>query len=192
MKKFLAAQLIAIFLLVSPTFALAIEKSVEARIASREAKQEQRMEIRKEKIASREAVFKEKVQRFKDKKKAEAVTKINDKLNVLNKRRVEEMSKHVDKMSEILLKVTAKGDKTAVSQAQTAIDAAKAALQVQATQDYNITLTIESKVQQDARQVKQKLTDDLKATHQKVVEARQALAVAISSVSNANGGTNGS
>lgn len=179
MKKFLAAQLIATSLLLSPTFALAVEKRAEARIASREAKQEQRMEVRKDKIASREAAFKAKIQKFKDKKKAEAVTKINDRLNALNKRRVEEMSKHVDKMSEILLKVTAKGDKTAVSQAQTAIDAAKAALAVQAAQDYNITLTTESKVQQDARLAKERLTNDLKATHQKVVDARKALSEAI-------------
>lgn len=191
MKKFLAAQLIVTSLLFSPTFALAIEKKAEARIASREAKQEQRLEARKEKMASREAAFKEKIQKFKDKKKAESVTKINERLAALNSKRVEVMTKHVDRMSEILLKLSAKSSSSEITQAQTAIDVAKSALTAQASQDYNIVVTSESKVGADATSAKKRLTEDLNATHQKVIDARKALTNAIEKVMVETGGSNG-
>ncbi len=191
MKKVFAVQVVISALLIFPSASFAIEPSaminrqerkVETRIASQEA--------RKEKIASREAVFKEKIQKFRDKKKADAVTKINDRLNALNKRRVEEMTKHIDRMSEIIVKISS-NSKVDVSKAQSALDIAKAAVATQSAQDYNIVVSTEAKVGQDAKVAKQKLEADLKATHQKVADARKALTSAIQTAMTGMGGSNG-
>lgn len=150
----------------------------------------QRLESRKDNIASREAALKAKLQVFKDKRKAEVADRVNTNLNMINKKRTDMMMKHLDKMSEILAKVEARVNsapadkdttaaKKTVADTKAAIDSAKAAVTTQAGNDYTITVTSETTVKTDAKAARDKLFNDLKATHQLVISAKQAVANAI-------------
>jgi len=202
-KKIITAQIIALALFITPQVISAQTTTaqrltpVQTRVASKEAA----FKDRQQKIASREAEFKQKIQQFQDKKKADMATKINDNLAAVNAKLTANMSKNLDKMTAILNKletrvnaVTGKDTsaaKTAIQQARTAIDSAKAAVAIQSAQDYNVVITSESKVGQDAKSVRMKLETDLKATRATVVAARQAVANAISTAMSTLGGTNG-
>lgn len=181
MKKILAIQILTILLLVNPIITLAqnipasnvpnlkltpsrtaVQNRIlktEEKVASREANMEQRVmerketmelrreniaskqavikekveeriELRKEKVASREAAFKQKIEQFKDKKKAELASKINENINLINQRRTEQMMMNLAKMSEVLEKLEGKvaeglANGQNVSDAQTAISTSK-------------------------------------------------------------------
>lgn len=183
---------------------------VEARVASKEAKinekiedRKERLEERREKIASREAAFKAKVEQFKSKQKAVITKRLNENLVNLNNKKTEQMSNHLSKMTEILGKVESKvteatnngkdvgSAKEAIEKAKLAISEAQSTVETQSTEDYNIDISTEAKVKNDATSVRQKLAADLKATQEKVVEARKALGDAISISVSTLGGQNG-
>lgn len=209
MKKVITAQVITLALLVTPfvsqtVFAQAPLQRIETRaqqVITKVASKEAQITDRKEKIASREAALKTKLAQFRNQQKAANVSKINDNLVRINATRTASMSANLDKMATILTRlenivnsVTGKDTtaaKDAILQARAAIDAAKAAVTAQSAQDYNIVVTSETSVGQDAKTVRLKLETDLKATQATVVAARQAIAKAISTTVSTLGGTNG-
>lgn len=145
----------------------------------------------KERVATKEAALKARLEAFKDRKKAEVVDRLNKNLNNINKKMTEQMLKYLDRITAILTKLetrvnSAKPDvkdvtaaKEAIADAKAAIDSATEAVKIQAEKDYTITISSESKARTDVQKVREQLHTDLKAVRQAVVDAKQAVANAI-------------
>lgn len=198
MKKIITAHIIALALLITPQITSADYLTLAGdKIASREAN----LAARKEKVASREAALKQKLAQFRDKQKAAVATRVNNSLVQINTKRTETMSKHLTKMTEILNRLASKVNgmadkdtttaKEAIQKAKDAVSAAKSAVTTQAEQDYNIVVTTEAGVGQDARASREKLATDLKTTKELVIAARQTVANAISTAVSTLGGNDG-
>src|SRR5258708_3873023 len=221
-KATLLASILVVFtlLLINPLYAEDSSSSgtrntpgpkVEKRIDTLQNQKDQltaRAQNLKDKIASKEADFKARVTAFKDKAKAQLVTRVNDLLNQINKRRTTEMSSHLDKMSGILdkLKVrvgsasssaliatkSAESSQSgsvsdAINNAQAAISKAKIGVTAQADKNYTIQVSTESAVRSDAKTQRDALFVDLKATHQLVVDAKNAVSNAIKAAKSLGG-----
>lgn len=153
---------------------------------------ENRIEAKKERIASRAAALKEKLSKFRDKRKAAIAERVNENLNKINERRTDAMLKHLDRMSAILGKITGRVNEAtaagktltaatqALGQAQVSIETARSAVLTQAEKDYTIEATAEARIRDDARLARNNLHKDLKAVHELMVVARKAVANAIS------------
>lgn len=207
--KFLLPLLVGIFL-VAPVHAqdtsnntstdkreAARERVQEKKAGLRNARQEKRIEAKervqakreetKTKIKERRESLKEKLAEFKDRKKAAVAERIDAKLGEVNKRKTDQMSVLLDKMSSILdrlgTKVTETNDNTetqaAINNARVAVTTAQTAVEIQAGRDYGVTVTDESTVKSNASLTRSQLQTDLKLTHQAVVAARLAVARAI-------------
>lgn len=152
-----------------------------------------RIETRKEKerIATKEAVLKAKLEKFKDKKRAEIADRVNTNLNRINQKQTEQMLKHLDRMSTILGKLeerVRKGTpdikdvtlaKAAIASAKGSIAAATASVKLQAEKDYTIAVSSEGTVRKDAQKTRVQLHNDLKAVRVQVIGAKQAVSNAI-------------
>lgn len=171
MKKLLSLLLILVFSLsiISPVLAESLPTGRQASksgVIKREKIQE--------KMASREALLKEKLAKFKDQKKANRVDKINAELARINKQRTNQMLKFLDNAERILGKVP-----SGSSSAQAKIDEARVAVKLQAEKDYTITITNEAKVKDDAKLAHERLRTDLQNLKKLITEAKQAVARAI-------------
>lgn len=162
----------------------AIEKSM--------VKVEDRLTSLKDRIASRTAELRKKLEKFKDKAKANRVEAINNNLNTVNEKRTNQMREALKKIANVLERIKAKTaeagsagkDVSAINAAITNLGKewaeADAAVKAQAEKDYSITVNSESTVKADAMIARNSLHTDLQATHTQLVEARQALAKALS------------
>ncbi len=162
-------------------------------------KLENKIDLRRENLASKSAALKQKLARFKDKNKANRLELINTNLNDINSRKTKNMQESLDKISQILERLKSKASTISSSELDSAIaevesqwSEASAAVEAQAAKDYTINLSTEATAASDAAAAKNALQSDLRATHTQVVEVRQALSNAISSVlSSLQGGNNG-
>lgn len=144
----------------------------------------------KDQIASREAVLKQKLQAFKDQRKAVVAQRISDNLNKVNKNVTDEQSRRLSKLSDILNRIeqraSASGSVASISAtltaAQTAIQTAQDAVTVQSQKDYTLTLTSELTAKTEVKTTRDKLFNDLKATHQLVLSAKDAVVAAFKAV----------
>ena len=157
---------------------------------------EARLQQIKDRIASRQAELKAKLNKFRDQKKAEIAQRVSDNLNMINKKRTSEMGFFLDKMSNILDRVEKKASESAsasssaqpaVVSARQAINTARTAVTNQSIKDYTLTVTSESKVRIDAKADRDRLFSDLKATRELVIAAKQAVAKAIAALASAGG-----
>lgn len=159
----------------------------------------------RDRMASRAAELSKKLAKFKDKVKAKRVENINANLNNINSRRTSQMQAVLQKIANILERIKTKTqDGASAGKDVTAINAgisnlekewaeADAAVKAQADKDYSIVVNTESTVKADASLARDSLRTDLQATHNQVVEAKQALAKALSTaLSSLKGGNNGS
>lgn len=147
---------------------------------TRKERFQDRIETGKVKMATREAALKAKLERFKDKKKAEIADRVNTNLNKINQKQTAQMLKHLDKMSAILDKLEArKTANAAISAARSSITSASSAVKLQADKDYTLTVSSETKVKADAEKVRDLLHQDLQAVREQVIEAKQAVGTAI-------------
>ena len=145
----------------------------------------------KERLATREAALKAKLQAFKDKKKAEVTERISTNLNRINQNMTEQMLKFLDNATRILNKLEKRVNdtspdvkdvtaaKAAIAQAKVAIEEAKAVVSAQAEKDYTVTVTSEGKVRTDVKKVRDGLHADLKAAREAVIKAKQAVGNAL-------------
>lgn len=128
----------------------------------------------REDIEVKRAAFKEKLAEIKDEKKQKIIEKLDTRFNEVNAKRTAQMTKHLDKMSEILGKVT--GD---TSSARAAIQTARDAVTVQAAKTYVITISTEANLKTDVGKVRSQLEADLRAVNELVIAARKAVQVLI-------------
>ncbi|GEM_PF-5635545 len=133
---------------------------------------------------TRREEFKQKMQTIRDERKKKIVERADAKIAEINKRRTDAMTRHLDKMSEILAKVKARGGDTTAAEA--AVAEARSAVVAQAAKIYTITITTENKLKINVGETMKALKADLQAVHQKIVDARKATADAIRSVRKAS------
>ena len=111
--------------------------------------------------------FRAKLKTIRDEKKRAIVERLDTRFNEVNAKRTSEMGKHLDKMTEILGRVS--------PEIQTARDANTA----QAAKVYTITISTEKNLKIDVGKVRSQLEADLKAVHELVVAARTAVRAVI-------------
>ncbi len=148
-----------------------IRKSLPAQIVN----------TRVEKIASRTAALKTKLEAFRDKNKAAAAERINTNLNTINQNQTSQMQRHLDNMTVILNKLEARVSSPAASIAiaRTNIASASAAVLAQSQKDYTITVTTEIRIKVDAKKQRDALHADLLALRKIVIDAKQSVGNAI-------------
>lgn len=151
-------------------------QKIDSRIASPQAK-----------IATREAVLKAKLAKFKDRNKAEIAQRVNTNLNQINQNQTDQMQKHLDKMSVLLDKLESRitsstpdikdprATQAAVDEATEMIASASAAVAAQVEKDYTIQVTSETRLKTDAQAVRGKLHQDLQAVRKLVIAAKQSV-----------------
>ncbi len=159
--------------------------------ASRKETIKQRVETRKETMATRAAALKEKLKNFRDQKKASAAARISDNLNRINDKQTSQMLKHLDKTASILDRLEARVNsvkpdiknpdaaKISIANARSKIASAEAAVKAQADNDYTLILSSESKAREEAQALRQKLHSDLRLVRQTVIDAKQSVSAAI-------------
>lgn len=170
------------------------EKKLEALPAEAQAKIEalkQEFEAKREEAktsfeAKREAL-KEKLSVIKDQNKQETVSRLNENINELNKKKTEEFSKVVAKLEGIWASIQNKASQAAangaevgfISEAQSQVDslfsAAKDSLNQQAGKSYELNITTEDNLKTDIGQVRQTLESDLKAVREKIGAIKEML-----------------
>lgn len=161
---------------------------------------EGKLENQREKFASRAAALKDRLTKFKDKVKAQRVDRINTELSNINKRRTDEMSRNLNRISEILTRLenrvaesTSSAASTdavqgSITTAKTQITLAKEIVASQSAKDYTIQVSSESAVKADATKQRDLLHTDLKSTQAVVKQARTAVSAAIKAFGQALGG----
>lgn len=180
MKLFAALLIATLFLALATPFTFAQSTATtSSKLEQRKANIQQKIEDRKEKVASRSAALRAKFKSFKDQKKAEIADRVETNLNKVNQNRTAEMARNLNKMSDILGRLSSKSTDPSISSASAAIVTAKTAVTAQSQKTYEISVKSEGKVKTDALTVRTQLATDLKAVHQQVVTARQAVANAI-------------
>lgn len=148
---------------------------------------------RKEMMASREAVLKERLAKFRDKIKAQRVERINSNLNKVSENRINAYKKHYETLLQLLTKIEDKineaekngkdmtSAKSALATARTELDKAKAAIDAQAEKDYTVIVSDEATVRSDAQTARGLLATDIKSVHELVITARKSLKDVITS-----------
>lgn len=152
---------------------------------------EKRLEMLKERIATKSAALKQKLTRFRDKTKAARLENINENLNTVNMNVTAALQKNLDNISAALDRLKTKADEAAaegkdvtglnsdIAEVETQWAEADEALKAQIEKDYTVALTSESSAKSDAQSARNILRTDLKSVHTEVLEARNALADAV-------------
>lgn len=153
----------------------------------------------REKVASRTAALKNRLKQFRDKKIAAVVEKVNDGLAFVNNKRTDLMLKHLNKMTEIILKVEERVNKLSTSgrdvtaaqdaivKAKDSISSAEEAAKLQAEKEYAVEVSKEANAKEDTKKTRDLLKSDLVSVQQKVADARKAVSVAITEAAKAAG-----
>lgn len=149
------------------------ETRVELRQQIKEAVQAKREAVKAAVGAKREE-FKAKLGAIKDERKKALVTRIDTKLSNVNTKHTDRFAQVLGNLQTILDKMSENVDKT---EAQTAIDAAQAAVETQAAKTYAITISTETALRPDVGIVTSQLRQDLVSVHKLVIDAKQAVQV---------------
>ncbi|MBI2018736.1 hypothetical protein HYS96_03470 [Candidatus Daviesbacteria bacterium] len=163
----------------------------ETRVETRKANVQERLTALKERIATKEAALKARLQNFKDQKKAQIAERVNVNLANINEKVTGAMNIHLGVMSGILDKLEARVNagtkdikdpaavRSAIADARGAISSANEAVALQADKDYVLEATSEATVRKDMQGVKEKLRTDLGQLRKLVIDAKQKVANAI-------------
>ncbi len=170
---------------------VAINKNLltQPRLTSKDI--ENKLASMKEKLASKEAVLRARLQTFKDQKKATAAARISTNLNTINQNQTTQMQKYLDIMSGILDKLEARVNqptpdiknpaaaKAAITSARATVASASAEVAAQAQKDYTIQATTEARIRIDAQAMRDKLHTDILSMRKGVVDTKEAVVNAI-------------
>jgi hypothetical protein len=158
------------------------------------------MLARKEQMASKAAELRLKLQKFKDRNKANKIENINENLNSVNLKATTQMQNTLKRISEVVTKLknwvaeqeAAGKDMTAAKSAIADLEmkwtAAGSAIADQADNDYTVTVNTEATVKDDAKTARNTLRTDLKAVHSQIMSLKQGLMSAFSSWKGMNNG----
>jgi hypothetical protein len=163
----------------SPAFAFAVEPASTIGKDVVEVKNAMRTQL-----ADARTAFKEKLAAIKDVKKQTIAENLDSRINAINKKRTDEMSLRLDRLSSILSKISTKGAAlkaqgkntgtldAKITAAQAQLDAAKQAVTDQAAKDYVLVITTDPGLKNAASTLIRQFMTDIKAVHSKVVAAQ--------------------
>lgn len=136
-------------------------------------------------IQSRCEEFKTKLEELRNGRKKEIIERLDARISQVNTNRMVKISDSLDRLQTILNSVSSKSatltstDKTlltqAIADAQEALDEAQTAVDTQAEKDYVFTITDDSQLRVSIGTTVSQFTRDMRDTHKKVVEAKQAV-----------------
>ncbi len=138
-------------------------------------------------IQSSREELKTKLQNIKDERKKAAVERIDKSLTDLNARMTTHYSNVLDQISDVLKRIVSRADKaqtsgldvasvrTAITKAQTAIDAARAAVTAQVSKVYTLNVTTDATLKNVVGEARKALQGDLKKVGDAVKAAREAV-----------------
>ncbi len=141
---------------------------VEKRVA------QNRLEI-KERISSKSAAFKAKLQTLKDAKKKEVVERVQVRLTDINENRTQHYTKVLARLTVILERMKERRPEADITEAEEAIATAQAAVDAQGIKEYIPTITTESTLRLTVGQSMSQLQKDLQETKTLVQEAKKAV-----------------
>ncbi|MDP1706334.1 MAG: hypothetical protein Q8L36_00760 [bacterium] len=165
----------------------ALPAEAQARIESIKQEFEAKREEAKTSFETKREALKEKLSIIKDEKKQEVVSRLNENINELNKKKTEEFSKVVAKLEGIWASIQKRASQVAqngvevgfISDTQIQINslfsAAKDSLNQQAGKSYELNITTENNLKTDIGQVRQTLESDLKAVREKMGAIKELL-----------------
>ncbi len=194
MRKIIFSTILIFFFLISPSLAKAQIPPTTSPTQNKERPlQNMKQQMREEKqqmqsmFKQKREEFKEKIAQIKDTKKQGALTRIDEKISMINSRRTTSMNNHLTKLTAILDKVASKAaiskqqgyDTTqadkAIADAYANLLSAKASVSAQSEKEYVIEIQDESNLKETVGQTIKTLLEDLKTTYQNVINARQSV-----------------
>ena len=158
-------------------------------VKTKKAELEVEIKVKREELKVR-------LEKIKDERKKETVEKIDQRIDALNEKMMQHFSNVLDKLEEMLVRISERADKasvergldisavrSAVDKANTVIASARLAIEIQTGKTYTITITTESALKTDVGKTRQafgadleKVKDAVKAAHSAVKDAAVALA----------------
>lgn len=155
-----------------------------------------------ERIASKEATLKLRINKFKDKVKAQIVERIGINLNTINDNRVDQATKFLanaarilDKLAERVSSASASGKdttsaNTAITNARSSIASASSAVASQSAKEYTLSISSESAARAEIKVTRDMFHDDWKGIRELMIIAKQSVADAIRVAATTLGGRN--
>ena len=173
----------------------AFKKETEQRKEELKTRVEQKREELKTKVETKREELKQRLDKIKDERKKQVVERIDGQMDALNDRLLKHYLNVLDKLSDVLVKISTRTDKaeergvdvaavrTAVDAANSAIVAARSAIETQSGKTYTIQISTEEGLKNDVGKARQALHKDLtavrlvvKAAHEAVRQAAKTLA----------------
>ena len=170
-------------MLVGSVFAQTSSAPWQARREQIQTRKEERMAS----LSARKEELRARFKAIKDEKKAQILERVEDKLNKINERRTDHFLKALERLREILAKIQSRADSAeangknvssvdaAITRANTAIEAAGAAVNAQADKVYELTVDDETTARNDVGTAMKALQEDLRVTRDWVQKARTAV-----------------
>ena len=160
------------------------EQALKNRFASQEARLQQR-------LVAKEASLAAKLAQFKDRIKANRVSKVNDQIQQVNKVITDRMLKQLSQFEKMLVRLEENSDGSveqlnAIELAQQSIDSTEALVMIQSQKSYQISISSEADVKDDAKAARDSLHNDLKALQEQMKLTKDAVQNAYQVVSGAN------
>jgi len=142
-------------------------------------------------IESKRSELKDRLLEIRDERKREVVERIDSKMDALNERMTNHYMNVLDKIEDALTRVSDRAGASvldgAISDAQSAIDTARAAVQEQAGKTYSFDISDEEDLRVDVGRARQALGDDLAAVRDLVKKAKEAVRNAAVTLAQLNG-----
>lgn len=148
--------------------------------------EQKRAEV-KEKIEAKKTELKDKLLKIKDERKKEIIGRVDNRLNEINENRMNHFSNALEKLDEIMLKISSRADKAesrgldvsaargALTEAKNAIAVSRAAIEMQSGKVYSINITSEEALKNSAVTARKALHDDVIKVFDTVKMAREAV-----------------
>lgn len=149
--------------------------------------EQKRQEIESQ-IEAKKEELRNKLAKIRDENKKQAVERIYNEITALNKRMTDHYLDVLDRLEKVLENIGSRaakaeingvdvsGVKTAISNATSAIEDARAKVKIQASKVYPVpTITSENKLKNDVGKIRELLHNDLKIVSDAVIKARDAV-----------------
>lgn len=169
----------------------ALEAEVKAKRTALEAEIKTKRANLQTEIQAKRDELKTRLEGVKDEVKKTIVTNVNARLVAINKTMTDNWSSALERLTAIVVKVSARADvaasagadvgaiRSGITAANDAIAAAQLAVDAQAVKTYTINVTTEDKLRASVQAARQAMYDDLAKVRAAVVAAREAVGTAI-------------
>ncbi len=173
----------------------AFKKETEQRKEELKTRVEQKREELKTRVETKREELKQRLEKVKDERKKQAVERIDRQMDELNDRLLKHYLSVLGKLSDVLVRISARADRaeekgvdvaavrTAIDVANSAIAAARSAIETQSGKTYTVQVSTEEGLKNDVGTARQALHNDLamvrsvvKAAHESVRQVATTLA----------------